>query len=50
VAETTVEVPVKHQPAPYSALAYTACIYDKTLHSEGLGCKKHESCLCINRL
>jgi hypothetical protein len=40
MAETTVEVPVKHQPAPYSALAYTACIYDKTLHSEGLGCKK----------
>jgi hypothetical protein len=39
VAETTVEVPVKHQPAPYSALAYTACIYDKTLYSEGLKLK-----------
>ena len=27
VAETTVEVPVKHQPAAYAAAAYTECLY-----------------------
>jgi hypothetical protein len=47
VAETTVEVPVKHQPAPYSALAYTVCIYDKTLPDEDRGCEKNTKAIYI---
>jgi hypothetical protein len=47
VAETTVEVPVKHQPAPYSALAYTACIYDKTLPDEDRECDKNTKAVYI---
>jgi hypothetical protein len=47
VAETTVEVPVKHQPAPYSALAYTACIYDKTLPDEDRECEKNTKAVYI---
>jgi hypothetical protein len=47
IAETTVEVPVKHQPAPYSALAYTACIYDKTLPDEDRGCEKNTKAVYI---
>jgi uncharacterized Ntn-hydrolase superfamily protein len=47
IAETTVEVPVKHQPAPYSALAYTACIYDKTLPDEDRECDKNTKAVYI---
>jgi hypothetical protein len=47
IAETTVEVPVKHQPAPYSALAYTACIYDKTLPDEDRECEKNTKAVYI---
>jgi hypothetical protein len=47
VAETTVEVPVKHQPAPYSALAYTVCIYDKTLPDEDHECEKNTKAVYI---
>ena len=41
IAETTVEVPVRHQPAPYSALAYTTCIYTRTAPGEDPGCESN---------
>ena len=41
VAETTVEVPVKHQPAPYSARAVTSCVYTQTAPDEDPECSRN---------
>ena len=50
VAETTVEVPVKHQPAPYSARAFTSCIYTETMPEEDPECSRNTKVVRITIL